>query len=133
MKISNIGKAKFERIAWFKVTWIIWPLHWVKKIGKNQKDRLWVHETLIHTYMCNIALKLPNKFACRSRSLLVATSKFSLLTIQQHCAIIKHLFLDLQGDRSGLRKSKRISSTLITAYTSVHLPKPVSTDLMSQI
>ena len=33
------------------------------------------------------------------------------------------------GDRSGLGKQKRISITLITADTSVHLPKPVSTDL----
>ena len=35
-----------------------------------------------------------------------------------------------QGDRSGLRKPKKgLVSTLITAITSVHLPKPVSTDL----
>ena len=35
-----------------------------------------------------------------------------------------------QGDRSGLRKPKKgLVSTLITAITSVHLPKPVSTNL----
>ena len=37
----------------------------------------------------------------------------------------------LQGDRSGLRKPKtRISIITISATTSVHLPKPVSTDLI---
>ena len=37
----------------------------------------------------------------------------------------------LQGDRSGLRKPKKkgLVSTLITAITSVHLPKPFSTNL----
>ena len=43
----------------------------------------------------------------------------------------KYLFPYRQGDRSGLRKPKKKgkASTLITANTSVHLPKPVSTDL----
>ena len=55
---------------------------------------------------------------------MVATSKFGLLTIRQHSATRKHLFLYPQGDRSGLRKPKKA-----TATTSIHLPKPVSTDL----
>ena len=61
---------------------------------------------------------------------MVATSKFALLTIRRHSATGKHLFLDPQGDRSGLSKPKKgQASTLITAATSVPLPKPVSTDL----
>ena len=51
---------------------------------------------------------------CWWRSLLVTTSKFGLLTIRQHSATRKHLFLHPQGERSGLI---------------VHLPKLVSTDL----
>ena len=61
---------------------------------------------------------------------MVATSKFGLLTVRQHNATKKHLFLYPQGDRSGLRKPKKEQvSTLITATTSVHLHKLVSTDL----
>ena len=41
------------------------------------------------------------------RSLLVATSKFGVLTIRRHSATSKHLFLYPQGDRSGLRKQKK--------------------------
>ena len=60
---------------------------------------------------------------------MVATSKFGLLTIRQHNATRKHLFLDPLGDRSGLTKPKKgQASILITATTSVHLPKQVSTD-----
>ena len=40
-------------------------------------------------------------------SLLVATSKFVLLTIRQHSATRKHLFAYPQADRSGLRKLKK--------------------------
>ena len=50
-------------------------------------------------------LKKQNKTLWRS--LLVATSKFSLLTIRWHSATRKHLFLYPQGDRSGLRKPKK--------------------------
>ena len=60
---------------------------------------------------------------------MVATSKFGLLTTRRHSATRKHLFLYPQGDRSGLKKSKKGKSTLITATTSIHLPEPVSTDL----
>ena len=42
-----------------------------------------------------------------NRSLLVATSKFGLLTVRWHSATGKHLFLSPQGDRSGLRKPKK--------------------------
>ena len=77
----------------------------------------------------NMALKLPWYFYLLS--LLVATSNFGLLTIRRHSATRKHLFLYPQGDRSGLKKPKKDKhqSTLMTATTSVHLPKPVSTDL----
>ena len=63
-------------------------------------------------------------------SLLVASSKFGIFTIKGHCATRENLFLYPQGDKSGLRKPKKGgTSKLITATTSVHLPKPVSTDL----
>ena len=39
---------------------------------------------------------------------LFATSNFSLLTLTQHSATRKHLFLYSQGNRSGLRRPKRI-------------------------
>ena len=55
----------------------------------------------------NMALKLPGSFTCCWRSLLVATSKFGLLTIRWHSAARKHLFLYPQGDRSGLGKPKK--------------------------
>ena len=42
-----------------------------------------------------------------ARSLLVATSKFSLRTTRQHSATRKHLLLYLQGDRSSLKKPKK--------------------------
>ena len=41
----------------------------------------------------------------------------------------KHLFLYPQGDRSSLRKPKKDKHPLITATTSVQLPKSVSTVL----
>ena len=78
----------------------------------------------------NMALKLPQYFYLLIESLLVATSKFGLLTARQHSATRKHLFPYPQGDKSGQRKPKKEkASILITATTSVHLPKPVSTDL----
>ena len=64
----------------------------------------------------------PGIFTCWWRSLLVVTSKFCVLTIRRHSATRKHLFPYPQGKRSGLRKPKKESSTLITATTSVHLP-----------
>ena len=47
------------------------------------------------------------KFTCCSRSLLVATSKFGLLTIRQHSATRKHLFLYPHSERLGLTKPKK--------------------------
>ena len=79
----------------------------------------------------NMALK-PSIFICWWRSLLVATSKFSLFTTRwknNWKQSRKHLFLYPQGGRSGLRKPKEKASTLITATTSIYLPKPVSTNL----
>ena len=58
---------------------------------------------------------------------MIATSKFGFLTISEHSGTRKHLFLYPQEDRSGRRKKK--ASTLITATTSLHFPKLVSTDL----
>ena len=50
---------------------------------------------------------------------------YAVLTIGSHSASRKHLFLYPQGDRSGLRKPKKV----IRVTASAHLPKPVSTDL----
>ena len=44
---------------------------------------------------------------CHQMKRLVATSNFRLLTIRQHSATRKHLFLYPQGYRSGLRKPKK--------------------------
>ena len=61
---------------------------------------------------------------------MVGTFNFGLLTIRWHSATREHLFPYPQGDRSGLGKPKKDKhATLITATTSVHLPKPVLTDL----
>ena len=69
-----------------------------------------------------MALRLPQYFYL----LIVATSTFGLLTIRRHSATRKHI-LKVAGQ--VWESQKRISITLITATTSVHLPKPVSTDL----
>ena len=62
--------------------------------------------------------------------LLVATSKFGLLTIRRHSATRKHIFPYPQADRSGLRKPKKYKhqheSQLPPAFIP---PKPVSIDL----
>ena len=82
--------------------------------------------------MCKHGTKTTSVFlpADIFKCLLVATSKFGLLTIRWHSAIRKNLFPYPQGDKSGLRKPKRgQASILITATTRIHLPKPVSTDL----
>ena len=65
---------------------------------------------------------------------MVVTSKFGLLTIREHSAARKHLFLYPQGDMQGLRKPKRKikASSLITATTNTHFPKPVSVDLTTK-
>ena len=62
---------------------------------------------------------------------MVATSKFGILTIRQHNATRKHLFQSV-SPRQQVRSEKAkkgYASTLITATTSVLLPKPVLTDL----
>ena len=51
---------------------------------------------------------------------MVTTSKFGLLMISQHSATRKHLY-------SQAKKGE--AATLITATTSIHLPKLVSADL----
>ena len=71
----------------------------------------------------------PNIFTFWWRSLLVVTSKYCLLTRMQYNATRKHWCIYPQGERSGLRNSKMISSTLITVATSIHLPKLVSNAL----
>ena len=81
-----------------------------------------------------IFVKLRIRESCDSKlsglHLLVATSKFRLLTMRQYNATRKHLFPYPHGDRSGLRKLKKDKhQTLITATTSIHLPKPVLNDL----
>ena len=54
---------------------------------------------------------------------MIATFKFSLLTTRRHSATRKHLFLYSKKVKKGY------ASTLTAATNSVHLPKPVSTDL----
>ena len=82
----------------------------------------------MHLYARTWHYNYPSIFTCWWRSLFVATSTFGLLTIRQHSA--KHLLLYPEGDWSGLTKPKKgYASTLITATTSIHLPKLVSTDL----
>ena len=41
------------------------------------------------------------------RSLLVATSKFGLITTMRHSTTRKYLFPYAEGDRSGLQKPKK--------------------------
>ena len=64
----------------------------------------------------NMALKLSWYFTCWWRSLLVAASKFGLLTMRRHNATIQHLFPYPQGDRSDLRKQKMISINTNHSY-----------------
>ena len=79
----------------------------------------------------NMALKLPQYFyLLMEKPLGCYFQVWSLPTTKLHSATRKHLFLYAQGDRSGLRKPKKgQASALITATTSIHLPKPVSFDL----
>ena len=56
----------------------------------------------MHFYAQTWHWNYPNIFTCWWRSLLVATSKLSLLTIRRHSATRKHLFPYPQGDRSGI-------------------------------
>ena len=61
---------------------------------------------------------------------MVTTSKFGLITIRQHSATRKHLFLYPPGDRSGLRKpKKRVNIKTNYSYHHCSSPKPVPTDL----
>ena len=80
-----------------------------------------------------MALKLPHGiFTCwmmEKLGLLVATSKFSLLTYCQvaQCNQKTPILVYPQGDRSGLGKPKNDKHQhLITATTSIHLPKQAS-------
>ena len=133
------------KVIWFTCFWR--PFHWVKKETKirnvscefmkhqSLKSFLWpslrthlmlhmtsrdlrnIHTTQGHTSLHNIALKLTSIFTYWWRSLLVATSKFGLLTIRQHSVTKKHLFMYLQGDRSDLRKpKKRINININHSY-----------------
>ena len=79
----------------------------------------------------NMALKLPRYFYLLMEKPLGRYFQVRSPYYQAAQCNRKHLFLYPQGDRSGLGKpkKKRTSITLITATTSVHLPKPVSTDL----
>ena len=58
----------------------------------------------------------PSIFIYWWRSLLIATSKLSLLTFRPHSETRKHLFLYPQGDRSSLGKSKRIGINTNHSY-----------------
>ena len=53
---------------------------------------------------------------------MVTTSKFGLLTIRRHSTTRKHLFPYPQGDRSGLRKPKRISINTNYSYHQLSSP-----------
>ena len=76
----------------------------------------------------NMALKLPRYFYLLMEKPLGCY--FQVQSPYYQAAQCNHLFLYPQDGRSGLGKpKKRTSIMLITATTSVHLPKPVSTDL----
>ena len=64
----------------------------------------------------DMAQKLSWYFTCWWRSILVVASKFGLLTMRQHSATIKHLLPYPQGDRSDLRKQKKISINTNHSY-----------------
>ena len=79
---------------------------------------------------CGDALPCTN-MVLKQRSLLVATSTFSLLTIRQHSATRQHLFSYPQGDRSDLRKPKKDEHQHLSQLPPglIWLSQPVSTDL----
>ena len=84
---ENFSRYNFEKLIWTLTSEIFvgthfhaWTWHW----------------------------NYPGVFiTCWWRSLLVATSKYGLLTIRWHIAMRKHLLLYPQGDRSGLRQPKK--------------------------
>ena len=107
---------------------IISPYFIELQIGQKQKGRQWVYEAPIFEVIfvtltenslvvtndtqgppeiVDMALQLPQYFYQPVGKILVATSKFGVLTIRWHSATRKHLFLYPQGDRSGLRKPKK--------------------------
>ena len=52
------------------------------------------------------------------------------MTFTENSSVVTNDTQGYQCERSGLEKAKKgLASTLITATTSVHLPKPVSTNL----
>ena len=61
----------------------------------------------MHFYVRTWHYNYPSVFTCWWRSLFVATSTFSLLTIRRHSATRKHLLLYPEGDWSGLTKPKK--------------------------
>ena len=73
----------------------------------------------------NMALKLPRYFYLLMEKPLGSVSLLSGSTVQPEHTYSRILKVTGQVWES----QKRISITLITATTSVHLPKPVSTDL----
>ena len=88
------------------------------------------HQSCRDAFPCaNMALKLPQYFYLLMEKPLGRYFQVQSPYIRWHSATRKHLFLYPQGDRSDLGKPKKDKITLITATTSVHLPKPVSTDL----
>ena len=74
----------------------------------------------------NIALKLPQYFYLLMEKLLGHYFQVRSPYYQATQCNQKHLFLYPQGDRSGLGKPKKDKHH---TTTTIHLPKPVSTDL----
>ena len=128
---------------------IISPYFIELQIGQKQKGRQWVYEVPIFEVIfvaltenslvvtndtqgppeiADMALQLPQYFYQPMEKILVATSKFGVLTIRWHSATRKHLFLYPQGDRSGLRKPKSKSINTNYSYHQHYLPQPVSID-----
>ena len=68
-------------------------------------------------------LNYQSIFTCWWKSLLVAISKFSLLTIWRQSATRKHLLMYPQGDRSGLSKPKTKSIKTNRSYHQRSSPK----------
>ena len=71
----------------------------------------------------------PSIFTCWWRNLLVATSKFGLLTIRQPSAPENTYSHILKVTGQVWEGQKRASINTIATTTSINLPKPVSTNL----
>ena len=110
---------------------IIRPFHWVKKIIQKQKGRLWIHET--QTLEAIFETPTENSFVITNdtqekplgRYFQVLPPYYQTAQCNQNTPIPVSSRWQVRFEKAN----KGQASTLITANTSIHLPKPVSTDL----